>query len=122
MSMEDYLIFGFVVYGFIAIVLICLVAYLVMFFISRRSEKEWNSDHSLNENKKSEVHLIKNNRQDTQSLPKRPETRGKRRSYYGDKVCGHDRNYEKTALKSYLSGHYYFFYHNKKYRTPELWS
>jgi hypothetical protein len=53
--------------------------------------------------------------------PPRQDTKGKRRHFYGEQVCGHDRNYLKAALKAYIKGHYYFFYHSKQFRTPEIW-
>ncbi len=51
----------------------------------------------------------------------RTNTEGKRRYFYGDQVCDHDRNYLKAALKGYIKGHYFFNYHGKQFRVPEIW-
>lgn len=122
--MENILIIGFSEYGLLAIVLSSLlgIAYVLLYVVGHNSKKELNSDMNSNEKNESEVYLIKNSYPKTESTPQRPDTTGKTRSFYGDKVCDHDRNYEKAALRAYLKGHYYFFYHDKKFRTPELWS
>ncbi|MEA4975431.1 MAG: hypothetical protein VB046_06815 [Paludibacter sp.] len=102
------------VFTFLASLSVIIISYVVFFIIGRSAEKEWNSEEAL----------IKVHRHDwaqEKSPPRRQDTSCKRRYFYGDDVCGHDRNYLKAALKAYIKGHYYFNYHSKQFRTPEIW-
>jgi hypothetical protein len=102
------------VFTFLASLFVIIISYVAFFIIGRSAEKEWNSEGT-------EIKPYRHDGARDKSLPRRQNTSGKRRYFYGEDVCGNDRNYLKAALKAYIKGHYYFNYHSKQFRTPEIW-
>jgi hypothetical protein len=113
---------SFLVFTFLTSLSVIIISYVVFFIIGRSAEKEWVSADKKSERKEVKIELFnRHNGAQDKSVPRRQDTTGKRRYFYGEDVCSHDRNYLKAALKAYIKGHYYFNYHSKQFRTPEIW-